>query len=237
MTDHCHTLGNDDAWAEAFARAIRSQRNRLREFLAALAERERRAKAELEAWLEESPSALPALPAQAAPATALDWEAEKRRLLAALEAEGDGSSSETGSHAEALAEIQEVVRRTDMLLAEKDREIAELKQLLQDQSANLGSVAVGAAAIGQLLDADEIVREEREKLRRLQAEWEEKMRTAEIEISTERAKLARQRAELEEMLRENQLGNGPKGNGSGKTEAASSGRWLARLGLKDSKGD
>mgnify|MGYP000269630858 CR=1 FL=1 len=234
MTDHCHTLGNDDAWAEAFARAIRSQRNRLREFLAALAERERRAKAELEAWLGESPSALPS---PAAAATALDWEAEKQRLLAALEAEGDGSCSENGSHAEALAEIHEVVRRTDMLLAEKDREIAELKQLLQDQSANLGSVAVGAAAIGELLDADEIVREEREKLRRLQAEWEEKMRTAEIEISTERAKLARQRAELEEMLRENQVGNGSKGNGPGKTEAASSGRWLARLGLKDSKGD
>lgn len=234
MTDPSHTFGDDDPWAESFARALRTQRTRLREFLAALGAREQRAKAELEAWLEEPTTARSASPA---PPAALDWEAEKRRILAALEAEeGDGSPADGRPNEAVLAELQEIVRRTDMLVAEKDREIAELKQLLQDQSANLGTVAVGAAAIGELLEADAIVREEREKLRLLQEEWREKLRAAEIEISVERAKLARQRAELEEMLRENRLPN-PDNAGPAKADTPQTGRWLARLGLKDPKGD
>lgn len=235
MTDHCHTLGGDDHWAEAFAKALRMQRNRLREFLAVLGERERRAKAELEAWLQEPPAAMAP---RATTAPALDWESEKRRVLAALEAEGDGSSDDGTPRAGNEVDIQSLVHRTDMLLAERDREIAELKQLLKQQSANLGSVAVGAAAIGELLDADAIIQEEREKLRLLQAEWQEKLRTAEIEISVERAKLARQRAELEEMLRENPLPNHhPEAAAPVKADKTPSGRWLARLGLKDTKDD
>jgi len=125
-----------------------------------------------------------------------------------------------------------VLRATDQAIAAKDREIAELRQLLQDQSKNLGTVAVGAAALGQMLDNDAIIREERENLRKLQEEWREKLRQAEIEIAVERAKLARQRAELEERLRE--LPPKPESGGpSEKAEKPARGRWLARLGLAD----
>jgi hypothetical protein len=110
-----------------------------------------------------------------------------------------------------------------------------LKQLLEKQSANLGSVAVGAAAIGSIVDSDAIVREERENLRRLQSEWQEKLRKAEVEISIERAKLARQHAELEEKLRaQGATPSKPDAPGSAAAKPdKSSGRWLARLGLKD----
>ncbi len=168
----------------------------------------------------------------------LDWESEKRRILAALEAEcgaeGEGAPASTSSGKNRL-EIAAVLRRTDAIVADKDREITELKQLLRDQSANLGSVAVGAAAVGDVLDRDAIILEERENLRRLRAEWEEKLRKAEIEISLERAKLARQHADLEERLRTH--GGVPQKPGVSGTAAAkpdkSSGRWLARLGLKE----
>lgn len=187
---------------------------------------------ELERQLHECSSA-----AAAAPATtgkALDWESEKRRILAALEAEcDDGSESK-----EKRIEVQEVVRTTGRIVAEREEEIAELKRLLENQSANLGSMAVGAAAVGAILDQDAIVQEERENLRRMQSETDEKLRKAEIEISIERAKLARDRAEIDEKVRA--LGGhegkpddpGDSGEKGGK---AARGRWLSRLGLKDTE--
>ncbi|HID75594.1 MAG TPA: hypothetical protein EYP56_06305 [Planctomycetaceae bacterium] len=125
-----------------------------------------------------------------------------------------------------------MIRNTEAVVAEKDREIDELKQLLEEQSSNLGEVAIGAAAVGQILDQDEIIREHRERLRELQAEWEEKLRQAEVEISLERAKLARQRAEIEEqrrLLEEQHRRSGT--NDRPETNRPKRGRWLAQLGL------
>lgn len=163
-----------------------------------------------------------------APGQRLDWEAEKMRILAALEADFDSDDEEDRKE---RLRIEEVIRQTDQVLAEKDREIDELKQLLENQSSNLGAVAVGAAALGEILDKDAIVQEERNNLRRLQQEWEEKLRQAEIEISVERAKIARQRAELE-----GQLHAADPGASHAQAEEPASGkpahgRWLSRLGL------
>jgi hypothetical protein len=265
MTDTPHVSAlSDDGWAEQFADALREQRKRVEKTLAAFRARQRRAEADVEAWIErcrqsEAPRTAATeglhelkagseeLQRQIQERSAhvssrvepsggvLDWEAEKRRILAALEAEGDEQSPPAAS---ARIEIEEVLHRTDLLLSDKSREIAELKRLLEDQSASLGSVAVGAAAVGGILDRDAIVQEERENLRRAQAEWQEKVRSAEIEISIERAKLARERAEIEEKLRA--LGSIPGKSESAdslspKTEKSPSGRWLARLGLKDPK--
>ena len=96
---------------------------------------------------------------------------------------------------------------------------------------------MGAAALGQILDQDEIVQQERESLKRLQAEWEEKLRQAEIDISVERAKLARQRAEVEERLRSLEEKGGAtqsEPSDSAEPQKPARGRWLSRLGLKDS---
>jgi hypothetical protein len=100
-------------------------------------------------------------------------------------------------------------------------------------------MAVGAAALSGLLDSDEIIRQQRERLAELQAEWEEKMRRAEIDISMERAKLARERAELEEGRRsledQLQIQRPANADSSDSTNPASPprGRWLSRLGLRD----
>ena len=90
-----------------------------------------------------------------------------------------------------------------------------------------------------LVDCDELVQQERENLRRMQEEWREKLRRAEIEISVERAKIARERVELEEKLRslEAARANDPPPSadalGADKGKSRSRGRWLTRLGLQD----
>ena len=82
-------------------------------------------------------------------------------------------------------------------LARREEEVRELQHLLEQQSETCDSgVSIGAAGIAEMLDSDELVREERARLQVLQDEWEEKFRKAEIEASLERAKLSRERREL-----------------------------------------
>ena len=167
----------------------------------------------------------------AAPGGTLDWEAEKQRILNTLEHEsGDVDEQRAADQ----LEIEGVIQMTDKTLAEKDREIADLKLLLESQSDNIGSVAVGAAALGEMLDSDPIICEERENLKRLQETWRKKLSQAEIEISTERAKLAREKLEIEEKVRllekslSQQSGQPQENEGAGQPTQR---RWLTRLGL------
>jgi hypothetical protein len=112
--------------------------------------------------------------------------------------------------------------------------------LLSQQSDNIGSLAVGAAAVAEIFDQDEVIRQERERLQQAQEDWREKLRQAEIDISLERARIARERVELDEKLRafeeerstHNAAGHAPA-NAKGAKPAR--GRWLERLGLKDSE--
>ncbi len=170
----------------------------------------------------------------------LDWEAEKRRILAGLEADADESDEEGQTK---RIEICDVIKQTDKLLAERDRQLAdrdeeidELKKLLENQSNNLGSVAVGAAALGEMLDNDDVIQEERENLVAMQEQLQDKLRKAEIDISLERAKMARERADLDEKLHIiEQHGDllDDDSSGSGGSAKPVRGRWLKRLGLKD----
>lgn len=165
----------------------------------------------------------------------LDWETQKRRLLAELEANDTDDEDER----ETRLSIEGTIRITDEIVARKDREIAELKRVLEEQSSNLGSVAIGAAAIAEAFDQDELIRQERENLARVQQEWRDKLKQAEIDISVERARVARERLELDEKLQwleaEKQKYASSDGKGGGKGEAGSPAqrRWWARLGLKE----
>ena len=159
------------------------------------------------------------------------------RLTAAEQELADRSQLEAELE-QKLADAQRrfELRIPDDILAQKDREIAELKQVLDHQSSSLGSLAVGATAIADLFEGDELIRHEREKLREMQHDWHEKMRGAEIEISLERAKLARDRAVLEELeARHPTPPVAPPLDGQAEfvPKKSSRGRWLARLGLKD----
>lgn len=194
----------------------------------------KRRNAELEEQLAHAP-AMPAGPVAKAESGRLDWESQKRRLLEALENDPEDDEE---ARDERLT-IEGTIRITDEVVAQKDKEIAELQELLNQQSSIQGSMAVGAAAIGELFDNDELIVQQRERLCQLETEWEEKLRQAEIDISRERAKLARDRAELEEkLLRVHQSQQSQGGASPAKTEPPAnskgkSGRWLARLGLKD----
>jgi hypothetical protein len=166
----------------------------------------------------------------------MDWESQKQRLLASLEADFDEDDEDDSND---KVTIEETIRITDQVVAEKDREIEDLKQLLQQQSSNVGSLAVGAAAVAEILDHDELIQQEREKLRLLEAECRQTLRSAEIDISVERARLARERAELEEKLQtlqgeqaQSHPPEAPAADGS-KPGKPGRGRWLTRLGLKD----
>ncbi len=127
-----------------------------------------------------------------------DWESEKRRILAGLEPDGEQNACTADQE---RLKLDDLVRRTDELVAEKNQEIEHLRRLLQSQGENAGSVAGGAAAGQQLLDQDAVIRQERESLAQLQQQWREKLAQAEIEVSLERAKIARKHAEIDEKLR------------------------------------
>ncbi|MGE3780823.1 MAG: hypothetical protein AB7F89_26780, partial [Pirellulaceae bacterium] len=177
-------------------------------------------------------------PTVAAPAAAagnqFDWETQKRRLLEQLE-----SNFDTAQPAEAKEKLrcEEVIRTTDRIVAEKDRQIEELRQQLAARPVEVPPAPVDTrAAVAEVLDADAVVRTERERLSQLQGEWEEKLRQAEVEVSIERAKIARERLQLEEKLRLLQSKAGGEGDGmSSDGKSATRGRWLTRLGLRGEK--
>ncbi len=157
-------------------------------------------------------------------------------MLAQLDAEQDGTEPEVT--AAKRLEIEDVLKNTDAELARRDREIAELRSLLEQQADARQGVAVGAAAVAQLIESDELVQEEREKLRSMQKTWEEKFRQSEIELSMERAKLARERLLLEEQKQDLEAAlHAAAQNGSldPKDKDPKGRKWLSRLGLKEEK--
>ena len=165
----------------------------------------------------------------AAVVAATDWESQKAQILAALEKEGEDVTS---PRTEDRVKISEVLGRTDAVIAEKDREIRELTALLQERTENMGTVAVGAAAVGDLLDKDEIIVQERSRLEELKKEWEAKLRQAEVEISLERAALAREKQILAEAVAKHPEVKS-HGHGEGKGSETSRKKWMSALGLSD----
>lgn len=141
---------------------------------------------------------------------------------------------------EFVESLVERAERAERTLQKRDEEIGELRMLLENQSGTRNDgTAIGAAAIASMIDSDELVMEERERLAQLKNDWEDKFRQAEIEASLERAKLSRERQELakraqeleerlEELQREKRDNAAPAKTGR---------RWLAELGLVgDSEG-
>ena len=165
------------------------------------------------------------------------WESLKQKLMADLETDFDEGDATQKSD---KLTVQGTIKITDEVVAAKEREIEELRQLLESQTQQVGEVAVGAAAVAQMLDSDELVCQERESLKRLQDSLREQLRQAEVDISLERAKLARERSELDEKIRgiEAEKANLPPGGSSdhshdkGKKQGR---KWLTQLGLGSAK--
>ena len=162
--------------------------------------------------------------ATAAPASGFDWEQQKLRLMQQLESDFEDADTK---EKETKLSIESTIRITDQVIAEKDRQIADLKSLLDEKA----DAPAESAPTNSVLDDDEQIRQELERLNRLEEEWKDKLRQAEIDISVERAKLARERAEFEANLRN--IEPSSEVSPDAKATAKQSGRWLSRLGLKD----
>jgi N-methylhydantoinase A/oxoprolinase/acetone carboxylase beta subunit len=165
----------------------------------------------------------------------LSWEERKRELLEQLESE---SSNESGENPTIDAEMQRILAEKNQELASREQEIRELRNLVEQQSISQNGFAIGAAAVADIVEADDLIIAERMKLREMQHEWEQKQRQSEIEMSLERAKLARERLELQDKLRELQQlqkesGVDERNACSEKSSTKPRGNWFARLGLKD----
>lgn len=167
---------------------------------------------------------------------AMDWQAQKARLLASL-AEEDGEPIPEPRRAERTT-IEGTISITDRVISDKDCEIAELQAKLESLQnkppTEVSQEQVQQAFCEELFDKDEAIREERARLEELQTEWEKKLRQAELDISIERATLAREQAALEEKLgtiRAMPANNEKSGDGKPRR------RWLAALGIKDDENE
>jgi chromosome segregation ATPase len=177
--------------------------------------------AKLEAQAVAAKSAAPA----AASPTAGNWESVKKQLLASLE----GDSGElTPAREKERASIQNTVRITDDVVANKDRQIAELKTKLASGGASAVADGVDAA-----VDADAVIQKHRARIAQIEQEMEDKLRATEMQLSLERAKIAREQAQLTELRIELESMRGPNGTVGEAAGNAPKRRWLSKLGLGD----
>jgi hypothetical protein len=159
----------------------------------------------------------------------MDWESQKRRLLASLEDEGD--TEDEPARQEERVRIASTIEMTDAIIAEKDKEIAELRSQLSNMSAAAPVEDAHSQQVNELLDADEVIAEHRQRIAQLERDMEATLRAAELELSLERAKIARERVELDELraelnsLRQELAPNGMPAPGAPRR------RWLSKLGL------
>jgi chromosome segregation ATPase len=159
-----------------------------------------------------------------------DWESQKRRLLASLEEGADGHESPIEKQQRIT--IEGTIEMTDAVVAEKDRQIAELQAQLVAGGTSALAETEQSRQINELVDADEVIAEHRKRHRELELELEEKLRAAELELSIERAKMARQKAELEELKSElDSKQQQYDSSGSSVTVGQPKRRWRDKLGL------
>lgn len=158
----------------------------------------------------------------------MDWESQKRRLLASLE-DADPNDPVAQTDRET---IENTIEMTDAVIAAKDREIAELKAQLSAGVRVATDEEKADQKVEALLDRDEVINEHRKKIAQLEREMEEKLRTTELELSLERAKIARQKTELEQLRADLEAQRRAISvPGTASQSAAPRRRWLSKLGL------
>jgi hypothetical protein len=184
----------------------------------------------------------------------MSWEERKARILEQMENDDFNAESFLESLSQPAQEIaasidpewtsnpvafiDDLVDRlstAEQTISERNAEIHELQILLQNRADTRNDqVAFGAAAIAGMVDCDELVIEERERLAQLKSEWEDKFRSAEIEVSLERAKLSRERQELARRAEEleEQIDQLQREKRDARNYPKAGRRWLAELGLQ-----
>ncbi len=167
---------------------------------------------------------------------AQDWQAQKARLMAALDAEDQGMIDEPRREERATIEgtisiTDRVVAEKDALLAERDAEIAALKNQVEERPSGQDLEQLREEIAAELLGDDQAVQAEVARLKAKQEELDTKLREAELDISVQRATLARDQAALEEKIALLPTLEHVEDDG-GDSEKPKR-RWLSALGLKD----
>jgi DNA repair exonuclease SbcCD ATPase subunit len=159
-----------------------------------------------------------------------DWESMKKRLLASLEEATDDSDNPLPEKERIT--ISDTIEMTDAVVADKDREIEQLKAQLAEASENskVAEADHQQQEINELLDGDAIIAEHRQRIALLEREMEDKLRAAELELSVERAKIAREKVELED-LRVEVESRRPAAAVNTAAPAQPRRRWLSKLGI------
>ena len=183
------------------------------------------------AQLESRLAAAAERPAAHADSGGMDWESQKRRMLASLAEEGEDAVDE--DREKERTTIEGTIEMTDAVVAEKDREIQELKTQLATLTSATADTRKGEQdeKVNELLNADEVIAEHRKRIAQVERAMEDKLRTAELEMSVERAKLARQKVELEELRSDLETQRQTMEAGGGAAGGAPRRRWLSKLGL------
>ncbi len=193
--------------------------------------------ADLRQKLETAQQGVTSLPAE----EPQDWQSQKARLLASLEAEDQNGMAE--GRREERATIEGTISITDSVVAEKDqraahqeRELQELRDQLVERPAAENLEELRQQITDEILGDDEAIQVEQARLQAQQQLLDDKLREAELEISVQRATLARDRATLEE-----KLANLPVPSVDEDEHADSTGkprrRWLKALGIKDEEAE
>ena len=165
----------------------------------------------------------------------MDWESQKRRMLAAL-AESSEAEEDEARRQERIT-IEATIEITDEVVAEKDRQIVELTARLEADASSLSQTSESSdrydPKVTELLDSDEIIAAHRKQAAELERQMDEKLRAAELEISVERAKLARQKAELETLRATlDSQQQSYDANGGAQAGGAPRRRWLSKFGIE-----
>jgi DNA repair exonuclease SbcCD ATPase subunit len=160
----------------------------------------------------------------------MDWESQKRRMLASLEDEGDSGGDE--DRQQERASIENTIEMTDAVVAEKDREIEQLRAQLAEAESSKPETAENERQqkINELVNADEVITDYRQRIAQLEHEMQDKLRATELELSVERAKIAREKSELEELRIDLESRRKTHEPGTG-TKSVPRRRWLSKLGL------
>ncbi|MEO1525367.1 MAG: hypothetical protein AAFX06_08015 [Planctomycetota bacterium] len=174
----------------------------------------------------------------------LTWEQRKQQILDEMENDSFDAESflstlsqpvqEDTLHSDDDASIvagDDPIQYVTDLNNELDR-LTELVRSYEEATVESQTIPVVDDSVAAAIEADDVVQEEREKLRQLQAEWEERFRETEIEISLERAKLSRERQEVETINEQlaNEVDELRRQIATGDSTKAGT-RWMAKLGL------
>jgi chromosome segregation ATPase len=159
-----------------------------------------------------------------------DWESMKKRLLASLE-EATDDSDDPLPEKERIS-ITDTIEMTDAVVAEKDREIEQLKVQMAElnERSQVAEAASQQEEVNELLDGDAVIAEHRQRISQIEREMEDKLRAAELELSVERAKIARDKVELED-LRVEIESRRPAPSANSPAAAQPRRRWLSKLGI------